>query len=185
MNILETILQSQNGNAVRQLGNQFGLQPDQTQAALAALVPALAAGFQRNMTSQGGLDSLMSALASGQHQRYLDDAGSLTDSSSFQEGNGILAHVFGNKDVSRQVAQNASTQTGIDPSTLKRMLPLVAALAMGGLSRQSNASPGTGAPAGDLMSMLTPVLDQNRDGSMVDDLLGLASRYMGRRPGSA
>ena len=180
MNILETILQSQNGNAVRQLGDQFGLQPDQTQAALAALVPALAAGFQRNMTSQGGLDSLVSALASGQHQRYLDDAGSLTDSASFQEGNGILAHVFGNKDVSRQVAQNASAQTGIDPSTLKRMLPLVAALAMGGLSRQSSA-PSAG---GDLMSMLTPVLDQNRDGSVMDDLLGLAGRFMGR-PGSA
>jgi hypothetical protein len=60
------------------------------------------------------------------------------------------------------------------------MLPLVAALAMGGLSRQSSA-PSAG---GDLMSMLTPVLDQNRDGSMMDDLLGLAGRFMGR-PGSA
>ena len=184
MNILDTILQSQDGNAVRQLGDQFGLQPDQTQAALAALVPALAAGFQRNMTSQGGLDSLTSALASGSHQRYLDDAASLTESASFQDGNGILAHVFGSKDVSRQVAQQASTRTGIDPATLKRMLPLVAALAMGGLSRQSSASAGAGTPGGDLMSMLTPVLDQNRDGSVMDDLLGLASRFMGR-PGSA
>jgi hypothetical protein len=183
MNILETILQSQNGGAVRQLGDQFGLQPDQTQAALAALVPALAAGLQRNMTSQGGLDSLVSALASGQHQRYLDDAGTLSDAASFRDGNGILGHVFGSKDVSREVAQRAATQTGIDASTLKRMLPLVAALAMSGLSRQSNR-PAAGAPGGDLMSMLTPVLDQNRDGSMMDDLLGLASRFMGR-PGSA
>jgi hypothetical protein len=179
MNILETILQSQNGGAVRQLGDQFGLQPDQTQAALAALVPALAAGFQKNMTSQGGLDSLVSALASGRHQRYLDDAGTWSDSASVQDGNGILGHVFGSKDVSREVAQRAAAQTGIDASTLKRMLPLVAALAMGGLSRQSNAS-AAGASGGDLMSMLTPVLDQNRDGSMMDDLLGLAGRFMNR-----
>jgi hypothetical protein len=183
MNILETILQSQNGGAVRQLGDQFGLQPDQTQAALAALVPALAAGFQKNMTSQGGLDSLVSALSSGQHQRYLDDAGALNEATSLQDGNGILAHVFGSKDVSREVAQRAAVQTGLDPSTLKRMLPIVAALAMGGLSRQSNAS-AAGVQGGDLMSMLTPVLDQNRDGSMMDDLLGLASRFMSR-PGSA
>ena len=180
MNILESILQSQNGGAVRQLGDQFGLQPDQTQAALAALVPALAAGFQKNMTSQGGLDSLVSALAAGKHQRYLDDAGALSEASSFQDGNSILGHVFGSKDVSREVAQRAAGQTGIDPSTLKRMLPIVAALAMGGLSRQSNASPAGGVPGGDLMSLLTPVLDQNRDGSMMDDLLGLASRFMNR-----
>jgi hypothetical protein len=188
MNILEAILQTQNGSAVSQLGNQFGLQPDQTQSALSALVPALAAGFQRNMTTQGGLESLVAALSSGRHQRYLDDASSLADSASIQEGNGILAHVFGSKDISRQVAQRAADQTGIDVTTLTQMLPLVAAMAMGGLSRQSNAS--GGAPAlstsgSDLMSMLSPVLDQNRDGSMVDDLIGLAGRFMSGRKGSA
>ena len=101
-----------------------------------------------------------------------------------QEGNGILAHVFGNKDVSRQVAQNAS-----DPDR-HRSIDAEADVAArrGAGNGRALASvefvPGTGAPGGDLMSMLTPVLDQNRDGSMVDDLLGLASRFMGR-PGSA
>ena len=186
MNILETILQSQNGNAVRQLGDQFGLQPDQTQAALAALVPALAAGFQRNMTSQGGLESLTSALASGQHQRYLDDAGSLTESSSFQDGNGILAHVFGNKDVSRQVAARAAARTGLGADLLKRMLPMVATLVMGTLARRTSRTgaqslPGAGGPAaGGLMDLLGGALDQNRDGSMVDDVIGILGRTLGR-----
>ena len=63
MNILDAILNAQNGAAVSQLGSQVGLSPDQTTAALSALVPALAAGFQRNMQSAGGLESLTSALA--------------------------------------------------------------------------------------------------------------------------
>jgi hypothetical protein len=178
MNILDVILKTQDGAALQQLSSQFGLPPEQTQSALSALVPALAAGLQQNMASEGGL-------AGGGHQRYLDDPSSLADASSTQDGNGILGHVFGSKDVSRQVAQRASDQTGIDVSTLKRMLPLVAAMAMGGLSQGARASgadaAGASAPASGLMAMLAPILDQNRDGSMVDDVLGLAGRLLGRR----
>ena len=42
MNILDAIVNAQDGAAVRQLGSQVGLAPDQTTAALSALVPALA-----------------------------------------------------------------------------------------------------------------------------------------------
>jgi hypothetical protein len=49
MNILEAILNSQDGAAVRQLSSQFGLGEAQTTSALSALVPALASGFQRNL----------------------------------------------------------------------------------------------------------------------------------------
>jgi len=48
MNILETILAAQNGGAVKQMGQQLGLGDDQASSVLSALVPALAAGFQRN-----------------------------------------------------------------------------------------------------------------------------------------
>lgn len=49
MNILEAIVNTQDGAAVRQLGSQFGLGQEQTTAALSALLPALAAGVQRNI----------------------------------------------------------------------------------------------------------------------------------------
>jgi hypothetical protein len=185
MNILDVILNTQDGAAVRQLSSQFGLQPKQTQSALSTLVPALAAGLQRNMASEEGLSSLLSALSGGSHERYLDDPSSLADPSTTQDGNGILGHLFGSKDVSRQVAQQASEQSGVDVGTLKRMLPLVAAMAMGGLSQQSRASGaaagGASSSAAGLMAMLTPVLDQNRDGSVLDDILGLAGRFLGGR----
>ncbi len=56
MNILEAVLNAQGGAAARQAGSSLGLSQDQTGAALAALVPALAAGLQRNASQPGGLD---------------------------------------------------------------------------------------------------------------------------------
>jgi hypothetical protein len=184
MNILETVLNSQGGAAVEQLGAQFGLPPEKTQSALAALVPALAAGVQRNVSSEGGLQSLLSALTTGGHERYLEDPTLLAEPETTQDGNGILGHLFGSKEVSRQVAQRASDRTGIGTETLKRMLPIVATMVMGGLARQTGGPTDTvdaPAKAGGIMAMLSPLLDQNRDGSMVDDVLGMAGRFFGGR----
>jgi hypothetical protein len=182
MNILDAMIGSQNPAAARELGRQFGLNDDQVGSALSALVPALAAGFQKNMTSPQGLDGLMSALAGGRHQRYLDEPSVLTQPETTLDGNGILGHVLGSKEVSRQVANRAATQTGIGEGVLKSMLPVVAAMMMGAMSRQTRQPPQTqGAPGGDLLSMLTPMLDSNRNGSAADDIVGMVGRFLSGR----
>ena len=182
MNILEAILSAQNGGAARQIGQQFGLADDQVQSALSALVPALASGFQRNMASEGGLESLLGALGGGQHQRYVDEAAALTSPETIADGNGILGHVFGSKDVSRQVAARAAAKTGIGEGILKQMLPIVAAMMMGSMSKRASqpSMPGKGA-GGDLLGMLAPMLDANRDGSVVDDVMGMVGKLFSPR----
>jgi len=184
MNILEAILGAQGGRATQQLGQQFGLNDSQVSSALAAMVPALAAGFQQNMSSSQGLDGLISALGTGQHERYVDDSGALAHPDATADGNGILGHIFGSKDVSRQVASQAAAQTGIREGVLKSMLPIVAAMMMGTMSK-ATAQPAVGTtgarPGGDaLLSMLTPMLDSNRNGTMVDDVIGMLGRLTGR-----
>jgi hypothetical protein len=154
-------------------------------AAISALAPALAAGFQRNVSSPGGLDSLVDALGSGRHRRYVDEGGSLSGTGPTLDGNGILGHIFGSKDVSRQVAARASAQTGIGEGLLKQMLPLVAAMMMGSMAKRMGQRPGAqssgGAAGGDLIGMLAPMLDSNRDGSMVDDVIGIVGRMFTKR----
>jgi hypothetical protein len=62
------------------------------------------------------------------------------------------------------------------------MLPVVAAMMMGAMSErasQPSAAPLGG--GGDLLSMLSPVLDANRDGNVVDDIIGLAGKMFSGR----
>lgn len=186
MNILDLILNAQGGGAVRQLANQFGLDEGTAQTAISALLPALAGAVQQNTRQEGGLEALLGALGGGNHSRYLEDPSALGDPSTVNDGNGILGHLLGSKDVSRQLASHASAQTGLDSGLLRQMLPLVASLLMGGLSQQANAGGYLGAQAtqepqaAGLLGMLTPLLDQNRDGSPLDDLLGMAARFLTR-----
>ena len=178
MNLLEQILSAQNGGAVQQVSQQFGLEPGQATSAISALLPALANGLGKNMTQQGGLESLLGALSNGNHGRYLEQPELLGQEETVSDGNGILGHILGSKDASRAVARNAAQQTGLGEGLLKKMLPVVATMAMGAMSNRAPApnQAQPGAAASGLMGMLTPLLDQNKDGSAVDDVLSMAAK---------
>jgi hypothetical protein len=183
MNIIDIIMNAQNGQAVRQIGSQVGLRDEQTASALNALLPALAAGLQRETRTPEGLAGLLSALSSGGHQRYLDNPGTLSDPATISDGNGILSHVFGSKDVSRAVASRAAAQSGIGADVMKKLLPLAAGLMMGALSRQKSAGltpAGVGPRGGGLTEMLSALVDRDRDGSIVDDLGSMIGRAFSR-----
>lgn len=184
MDILQAITGAGNGAAVNQLAQQFGLNPQQASAAVSALVPALASGIQKNASTESGLGGLLSALSSGKHQAYVEDTAILAQPATVDDGNAILGHVFGSKEVSRQVATAASAKSGVDAGILKKMLPIVAAMAMGGLGKQVAASGGVADPRaakGGLMSMLEPMVDRNKDGSMLDEISGIVGGFLRSR----
>nr|WP_070960015.1 DUF937 domain-containing protein [Hyphomonas sp. Mor2] len=123
--------------AKQQLGQQFGLNEDMTQKAMAALIPALAAGLKSNAGKQGGAEALLEALNKGSHGRYLDEPERLGRPETRDEGNGILGHLLGSKEVSRAVASRAAEKTGLGDDLLKQMLPVVATMVMGSLAKKS------------------------------------------------
>jgi hypothetical protein len=99
-------------------------------------------------------------------------------------GNNVLGQIFGSKDVSRAVAQNAAAQSGQDPSLLKKMLPMLAMLVAGYMAKKRGASAGTTAGAGGLGGMLGGLLGgrQSADSSDDDDLGGLLNMGGQRNP---
>jgi hypothetical protein len=141
-----------------------------------------AAGLQRNMASESGRSGLLSALDRGNHDAYLENPDTLAQPTTTADGNAILGHILGSKDVSRQVAADASKQTGIDTDTLKKMLPLVAALAMGGLSRQAKTGGGAAKAAG-LAALIRPLLGGGKGGTSASDVAGMLGGLFGGRRG--
>jgi hypothetical protein len=186
MNLLGMLMSAGGNAAVEQLGSRFGLDESQTTAALEQLVPALGNGLQRNVAADGGVANLLGALSSGNHSQYVDNPELLHDEQTTQEGNGILGHLLGGKDASREVAAQASAQTGIGADVLKQMLPVVATLVMGSLAKHSGnsgllTSQDSPAQPEGFLAMLTPLLDTNRDGSATGEVLDMIGRYMRNR----
>ena len=71
------------------------------------------------------------------------------------------------------MAKRASKETGLSDSLLKKMLPIVATMVMGALGKKMMG--GGSAPSRQQSTgFLTKMFDADNDGSMIDDVLGMA-----------
>jgi len=131
---------------------------------------------------------LIKAVQGGNHDRYLKDSKAAFNPSAILDGNKILGHILGSKNASRALASQVESETGISSSILKKMLPVVATMAMGAMKNQSASKSGLAAlfgqtaPARAQQSMgsklLSGFLDKDHDGSVVDDLMGMAVKHL-------
>ena len=185
---------------LQSMARELGVSENQAASGAEALIPAILGGFKKQAQSQPsgveGLGDLLGQLGGGS---LMDNVLS-PEPTQVDRGNDVLGQIFGSKDVSRTVAQNAASQSGLEPSLLKKMLPMVAMLVAGYMAKQrSAASPVQTSPGsegiGDLLGGLlggqasgagralpgaggglSSMLDLNGNGNPLDDILRMAGK---------
>ena len=147
MSLNDIIQAAQGGQGVNNLASQFGLTPEQTQAAIQAMIPAFSTGLQRTAQDPTGLGGILSQLTNSVHQ------GSFTDpaqaSAAGGAGGGVLGQIFGSPQITAQLSQQASQVSGVSPQIIQQMMPVLASMLMGGLFHSMN-SQGLGGVLGQL-----------------------------------
>jgi hypothetical protein len=184
------ILQQTGG--LQSIARELGISESQAASGAAALAPAILGGFKKQAQAQPagveGLGGLLAQLGGG---NLLDDVVS-SKPTDVSRGDQVLGQIFGSKDVSRAVAQNASSQSGVDPSVLKKMLPMLAMLVAGYMARQQTAGAGAQASSGGGglggllggllggkgggLGGLASMLDMDHDGNPLDDIIGMVTK---------
>lgn len=172
---------------MQSMAKSLGVSEQDAMQGAAALLPAILGGMKKQAQNAGGADlgGLLGQLGGGLF-------GQLTgaQANDSKAGNDILGQIFGSKDVSRAVAQDAASQSGLDAGVLKQMLPMLATLVTGYLGKQGAAglasSGGLGNLVGSLLgggksqqsglSGLLSMLDANGDGNVLDDILRAAGK---------
>lgn len=135
MNLFDIVRQAQGGSAMDNLSRQFGLSNDQTLRALEALLPAFTLGFRQNLRNPTAFGHLLDMMASGSYAPFFD--GSRQGAGGHAVGQPILDALFGSREVTHQIAAQASAMTGIGAQVLQQFLPALAPLLLGGLFRQA------------------------------------------------
>lgn len=176
------------------IARELGISEDQAAAGAGALLPAILGGFKKQ-AQDGGLDGLGGLLGQLGGGGLLDNVLS-HEPTDVGQGNEVLGQIFGSRDVSRTVAEDAATTSGLDPALLKRMLPMLAMLVTGLMSRHggigSASEPQPGGGLGGLGGMLggllggragglASMIDLNGDGNALDDILRMAGKAMGSK----
>ena len=178
MELIDLLQQAHGGKGLGAIGEQFGLDESQTTAAVQELAPVIAAGLRRNMAqSPENVVSLVQALQNGNHEQYLDSSDAVQFGNVAKDGNAILGHIFGSKEVSREVAMRAAGSSGIGSSIMKKLLPVIASMVIGSLTKKMTgrapAPRGGGGMGGGLGDILGQVLGGGRSSGGLGGGLGV------------
>lgn len=148
MQIMDILERAQGGRLYDNIAQVYGLEPAEVEAVAGNVVPFLASAIERNTLSRGGLADIVGALGDGHHQLYLEDPRFIGSQAMVTDGNNILGHVFGSVDRSRAVADKVAAASGVGSDWVRKLLPILAALLMGALSK------GTSGGLGDIIKRL-------------------------------
>jgi hypothetical protein len=167
-NLFDMIRAAQGGTGIDSLARQFGLQNNQVQSALEALLPAFSMGLQKQAENPASMFEMFGKAAQGPFADMFDQGAQQQEAQS--AGNDILGSLFGSKDMSRAVAAQASAVSGIGASVMKAMLPVIASMLMGGMMK--NMFNGQGGPLGGILSSMFGGGQQASTGGGMGDILG-------------
>jgi hypothetical protein len=171
---------------IESIARELGISASDATRGAAALAPAILGGFKKQSQSAGrDLGELLAQLGGA---RLFDDVVS-PQSTDVSRSENVLDRIFGSKDVSRDIAENASAQTGLDQGLLKQMLPRLAMLMAGYMAKQNGAAAsrsdlgvllgglgGRREKTGDTAADVASMLDLDGDGNPLDDILQKAAR---------
>jgi hypothetical protein len=178
---------------IQSMARELGVSEAQARSGAEALMPAVLGGFKKQ-AQPAGLDGLLNMVQGLGGGGLLDNV-LAAEPTDVGQGNGMLGQIFGSQDVSRAVAQNAATNSGLDPALLKKMLPMLAMLVGGFVAKQGgtatapSAEGGLGSLLGGLMGGgqaapqtgaggLASMLDLDGDGNPLDDIMGMARKFL-------
>jgi hypothetical protein len=198
--ILDLIKNNLDDQVVGALANQIGTDKSQASKATDSAVHILLSALNKNARNTNTNNGLLEAITKDHDGSILDDlmgfaTGSSNLNSRTTNGSGILGHLLGDK--MGNAAELIAKTSGLSSSKSKSMLEMLAPVVMGAVGRnltQNKASANTNILS-DLLgsavnsashdrkqqSMIEKLLDQDGDGSVIDDLLNIGMKFFSRK----
>ena len=188
--ITQMITQQLGGSAARTIAQRFGISEATANTAIQMAIPLLVTALARNASQPQEAANLHQAVANDHNGSIFDNLMGYLGNPQSANGAGILGHVFGSQKPT--VENNLAQATGMDQSTAGGVLETLAPLVMGSLgqAQQQNGLDASGlsnylnvqqqeaqATSPDAMNVLSSMLDQNKDGSSMDDLQRMAASF--------
>ncbi len=151
------------GDASKQIGNTLGIDPNIITQAIPVIAPMILGGLKNQSSNFGGQERVDHILNKYGNPDVLNDIGGLIGQRSQEDGDPDLGGLLGNS--GSQLTNSLSEKFGLNMSTAMKIIPLVAPLILGYLTKQRDSNPegSTG---------FASFLDQNGDGNILDDIAG-------------
>ena len=166
---------------VKSIAKQVGIDMDDAGSIIGKLAPILMGGAKSNLNSDKDSGKLIKKIESSNYADIFNKPEEHINDKNFKDmGNDILSELTGSKENSREVAHHVEKETGISSSIIKSVLPMLAPMIIGALTNKSSSSVNNSSSSntGSITDMLSNLIDQDKDGSTIDDIMGMATKFI-------
>lgn len=172
-NLIGALLNSSMSNTMlEQMAGKSGLDVGSVGSIVSKVAPVLMQKANDNFKGTGDSSGLLDMISKTSLDSLSQNPSQLEDTDA---GNALLGELTGSKEQSRALAGSVGSSLGINASSIIKLLPMIAPLVAGMLNKQTQTAGTNDTNA--LTSMLSSFIDQDNDGSIADDLLGMASKF--------
>ncbi len=189
--LLQTLTESMGDDFLSQVTSSLGSDTEKTKGALDMALPLLMGALNKNNAADKG-EGLLSAVSKKHDGSIFNNLSELISNPDAGEGKGILGHLFGGNEENAE--KMLATQAGISESESGNILKILAPMVMGAIGKNASEKSSSGFDISSLSalvsggakesdeksslssSLLTSFLDQNGDGNIADDLIGMAMK---------
>lgn len=165
----------------KSIAKQVGIDVNDAGSIIGQLAPILMGGAKNNLNSDKDSGGLIKHIEQSSFADIFDQPDTHINDGDFKNmGNNILAELTGSKENSREVAKHIENETGISSSIIKSVLPMLAPMVIGALTKKSapNSMNENPSQSGDMTDFLTSIIDQDNDGSAIDDIMSMATKFL-------
>jgi len=192
--LTQQLIQQLAGEGITQISRKIGADEQTTKAALSTALPLLVSALAKNTSKTEGAQSLNQALTKDHDGSILNDVPGFLENPEAANGAGILEHVLGSQQST--VNKGLTKGTGLNSEQVDQLLQIGAPLLMGLLGQQQQQKGfdpnGLSTYLGgqqqkaqesdpDLMGALNTLLDADKDGTALDDVIGMAAKLFGNK----
>jgi hypothetical protein len=135
MKLFDMIRAAGGGKFVAALASQAGIQPDEAEEAMRALLPEIGRAIRRTEESGSGAAAVSHAMHDERYARYLDQPEALGEPAAVSDGERVLDDVL-DDDERGPLIRRVAAGIGPNEGEVRKMLPLVATLAMAALGQK-------------------------------------------------
>jgi hypothetical protein len=169
-NLLEDFMGSMGSQVTDQLSSSLGIDSKTAGAVIPQVLPMILGGLKKQKDERGGAERVDHILNKYGSESVLDDIGGLF-SQKVQDPNPdpALGGLLG--DAGLQASNLFGKQFNLDSGTAAKIIPMLAPVVLGFLTKKRDS--GTG------LSGIASLLDQDGDGSVLDDVAGFLMSGLG------
>ena len=176
MALVDDFMQTLGGQASKSLASGLGIKKSAAAQIVPAVIPMVLGGLKRQMETQGGAARLDHILNKYGSDSVLDDIAGAVLNRSGQAADAQLGGLLGSSGL--QATDMIAQRFKIDPGIAAKIIPALAPLILGFLTRQKKTS-------SDGLGGIASIIDRDGDGNILDDVAGMLFQGSGASSGGS